>query len=57
MGTGSVDTVVVNGEIVLSEGKSARVDEREVYRTVSGLVAARARRLGIELGPEWPVLN
>ncbi len=57
MGTGSVDTVVVNGEVVFREGKSARVDEREVYRTVSGSVAARAGRLGIDLGPEWPVLN
>ena len=57
MGTGSVDTVMVNGEVVFSEGESARVDEREVYRTVSDSVAARARRLGIELGPGWPVLS
>ncbi len=57
MGTGSVDTALVNGEVVFSEGKSARVDEREVYRTVADSVAARARRAGIDLKPEWPVLN
>ena len=57
MGTGSVDTVLVNGEVVFIEGESARVDEREVYRSVSDSVAARARRLGIDLGPEWPILS
>ncbi len=57
MGTGSVDTVVVNGQVVFTGGESARVDEREVYRSVSHSVAARARRLGIDPGPEWPELN
>ena len=31
MGTGSVDTVLVNGEVVFREGHSVRGDEREVY--------------------------
>ena len=54
---GSVDTVLVNGEIVFSEGGSTRVDELEVYKTVSDSVVARANRLGIELRPEWQIAN
>ena len=57
MGTGSVDTVLVNGEVVFSGGHSTRVDETDVYRIVSDSVVARAKRLGIDLGPEWPVVN
>ena len=50
MGTGSVDTVLVNGEIVFRGGCSTRVDEADIYRSVSDSVVARARRLGIDLG-------
>ncbi len=57
MGSGSVETVLVNGEVVFSGGHSVRVDETEVYRTVSDSVAERAKRLGIALDPEWPILN
>ena len=57
MGTGSVDTVLVNGETVFSGGRSTRVDEAEVYRNVSDSVVARARRLGIDLASEWPVID
>lgn len=53
MGAGSVDTVMVNGEVVFKDGHSTRVDEGEVYRKVSESVAARARRLGIDAGPGW----
>ena len=57
MGTGSVDTVLVNGEIVFSGGHSTRVDEPEVYRAVSDSVIARANRLAIDLNPEWPIID
>lgn len=57
MGTGSVDTVLVNGEVVFSGGHSTRVDEAEAYRAVSEAVVARADRLGISLEPEWPVVS
>ena len=57
MGAGSVDTVLVNGEVVFSEGRSTRVDESEVYGAVSASVVARANRLGIDLAPEWPVIS
>lgn len=57
MGSGSVDTVLVNGKTVFRGGHSTRVDEREVYRRVSESVAARADRLGIDAGPGWPVVE
>ena len=57
MGGGSVDTVLVNGEMVFNGGHSTRVDEMEVYRDVSASVIARAERLGIDLDPEWPIVS
>ena len=54
---GSVDTVLVNGEIVFSGGHSTRMDELDAYKTVSDSVIARAGRLGIELNPEWQVVK
>lgn len=56
LGAGSVATVLVNGATVFSGGRSTRVDEADVYRVVSDSVAARAKRLGIDLEPEWPVV-
>jgi 5-methylthioadenosine/S-adenosylhomocysteine deaminase len=57
MGPGSVETVLVDGRIVLADGRSTRVDEARVYREVSGSVAERAGRLGIDPGPAWPVVG
>lgn len=55
LGAGSVDTVLINGETVLSGGHSTRVDEWEVQRAASDSVAARANRLGIDLQTAWPI--
>ena len=57
MGTGTVDTVLVDGRIVFRRGQSTRVDEPEVYRAVSASVTARADRLNIDLTPEWPTID
>ena len=57
MGTGTVDTVLVDGHVVFREGHSTRVDEGEVYRAVSDSVIARAKRLDIDLSPEWPTVE
>ena len=57
MGSGSVATVLVNGEVVFSGGHSTRVNEMEVYRDVSDSVSARAKRLGINLNPDWPMVG
>ena len=53
MGSGSVDTVLVNGEVVIRGGHSTRVDELEIGRAVTASVVARARRLNIDPGPKW----
>ena len=55
MGTGSVATVLVNGKVIFSGGRSTRVDEAKVYRGVSDSVVLRAERLGIDPKPEWPI--
>ena len=56
LGPGSVDTVLIDGRVVMEGGRSTRVDEAEVYHTVSTSVTERARRLGIDPGPAWPVV-
>ena len=53
LGTGSVDTVLVNGDVVFSGGQSTRVSELNVQRDASESVAARASRLGIDLQLDW----
>ena len=55
LGTGSVETVLVNGEVVFSGGQSTSVDELIVQRDASKSVAARASRLGIDLQTDWPL--
>ncbi len=55
IGNGSVDTVLVNGDVVFRNGRPTRVDELEISRAVTESVIARARRLNIDPGPAWPV--
>ncbi len=55
LGNGSVDTVLVNGDVVFSRGRPTRVDELEISRAVTESVIARARRLNLDPGPAWPV--
>ena len=55
LGAGSVDTVLVNGEVVFRGGRSTRLDELEVQRAASDSVVARANRLGIDLQTAWPM--
>ena len=54
LGVGSVDTILVDGRVVMRDGRSTRVDELEVNRAVSASVQGRAERLGIDPGPRWP---
>ena len=57
MGSGSVETVLVNGAIVFSGGRSTRVDEQDVCQAVSTSVAERAQRLGVDLTGNWPIID
>lgn len=54
---GSVDTVIVDGHIVLRNGRSTRVDEGEAYATVRSTVEKRMRRLGLSPSLAWPVVR
>jgi len=53
----SVDTVIVDGRIVLRNGRSTRVDEAEAYATVKKTVKRRMRRLGLSPSVSWPVVR
>jgi 5-methylthioadenosine/S-adenosylhomocysteine deaminase len=53
----SVDTVIVDGRIVLRNGRSTRVDEAEAYATVKKTVERRMRRLGLSPSVSWPVVR
>ena len=55
--TGTVDTVIVNGEIVLRHGHSTRVDEGVVYAEAKASVERRMKRLDLALPLEWPVVS
>jgi cytosine/adenosine deaminase-related metal-dependent hydrolase len=53
----SVDTVIVDGRIVLRNGRSTRVDEAKAYATVKKTVERRMRRLGLSPSVSWPVVR
>jgi 5-methylthioadenosine/S-adenosylhomocysteine deaminase len=54
---GGVDTVIVDGRIVLRGGRSTRVDEGEAYALVKSPVEQRMRRLGLSPSLAWPVIR
>jgi cytosine/adenosine deaminase-related metal-dependent hydrolase len=55
--TGGVDTVIVDGRVLLRNGRSTRVDEGEAYATVRRTVEQRMRRLGLSSSLAWPVVR
>ena len=54
---GHARTVVVNGEVVIDEGQSTRLDEREAFATARASVRERIRRLGLSEAMQWPVIG
>ena len=50
-------TVVVNGEVVIDEGRSTRLDEREAFAAARASVHARIRRLNLSDAMRWPVIG
>ena len=54
---GTVDTVIVNGEIVLRRGHSTRVDEGVIYAEAKASVERRMKRLELAPPREWPVVR
>jgi cytosine/adenosine deaminase-related metal-dependent hydrolase len=53
---GEVDTVVVDGKIVVRQGCLLTLDEAEVMRDANRHAAQVYRRAGIDIKPRWPVL-
>ncbi len=53
---GEVDTVVVDGQIVVKQGQLLTMDEKEVMEQARLHANALYHRAGIELRPRWPVL-
>jgi cytosine/adenosine deaminase-related metal-dependent hydrolase len=52
--TKSVDTVLVNGEIVVRHGHLTRLDEEAVYARAQDSGRRMAERVGLKLGTFWP---
>ena len=53
---GEVDTVVVDGQIVVEQGQLLTLDEDEVMHVAREHADALYKRAGIEIKPKWPVL-
>jgi cytosine/adenosine deaminase-related metal-dependent hydrolase len=53
----SVRTVVIDGGIVLDDGRITTIDERDVYRRVESLGRAQIARAGLPLPARWPVIG
>jgi len=53
---GEVDTVVVDGQIVVEQGQLLTMDEDEVMAQAQQHAQALYKRAGIEIAPKWPVL-
>ena len=52
----SVDTVLVNGQVVVRSGHSTQVDEQAVYRAARTSADRLAGQIGIPLNGSWPVV-
>lgn len=53
----SVDTVLVDGEIVVRSGHSTRVDEHVVYERARQSAVKLAREVGIAATSSWPIVR
>ena len=54
---GQARTVVVNGEVVIDEGRSTRLDEREACAAARASIHERIRRLNLGEAMRWPVIT
>jgi len=52
----SVHTVLVDGRVVVAEGRATYVDEVGLIRKVQALGERLLDRTGVRFGPRWPVL-
>ncbi len=52
----SVDTVIIDGRIVLDRGRLTTVDERDLFARVEVLSRAQVARAGLRIESRWPVI-
>lgn len=52
----SVNTVLVDGKIVIENGNATQIENGEVYDLADASSRSLASRVGLTPGPEWPVL-
>jgi cytosine/adenosine deaminase-related metal-dependent hydrolase len=52
----SVSTVLIDGRVVLDEGRMTTIDETEVYRRIETLARAQIARARVHMNPRWPVV-
>ena len=53
----SVRTVLIDGRVVLDEGRLTTLDERAVYARVERLSREHVRRAGVPIASVWPVVR
>jgi 5-methylthioadenosine/S-adenosylhomocysteine deaminase len=53
----SVDTVVVDGEIIVANGHSTRVDEKAVYERAGAAARGLLKRMGWPVESRWPLVS
>jgi cytosine/adenosine deaminase-related metal-dependent hydrolase len=52
----SVRTVLIDGRVVLDEGRMTTIDETDVYRRIESLSRAQIARARVSMNPRWPVV-
>jgi 5-methylthioadenosine/S-adenosylhomocysteine deaminase len=55
--TKGVDTVLVNGEMVVRHGRLTRLDEGAVYARAQASARRMVERIGAKVGTFWPLVN
>jgi len=53
----SVRSVMIDGRLVLDEGRITTVDERAVYERVEVLARRQVERAGLRIESRWPRLS
>jgi len=53
----SVRTVLIDGHVVLDEGRITTIDETDVYRRIETLSREQIARAGVRMEPRWPVIE